>query len=734
VQVAEALLRELGLPDMPTLSHQASALDGGDAAKASVRGAFLQKSQGRPGQCYEPVQKLGEGAFGVAHLVRDRRSAVLRVLKTINKRQSQVPAGQLEKEISNMKACDHPHIVRLFEYYEDYENIYLIMEHAEGGELHQVLEEQKRKNLNLPERWVSVAIKQCLMAIAYVHSQGIIHKDLKSENILLLQKVDVNDPQSQPHAVIIDLGIAELFSARLGRRARCTVVAGTPTHMAPEVWRGNFGPVADVWSLGVVMFELLAGEIPFLCSSLNSAQEWLRMHRQGPNWSLLSHCSSQALAINKRMLNWDERMRPTAQQCLGHSWFKEPGVAEAGVAEEAPSVEEAPAPPPEVEDPNSAAAAAPPLTARQPPSEAVVQALGDYMGRSKFEKAVLLQVASQLHLAQMGRLYEVFTAADSNKDGTVSKDEFKAALLHLGVEPGDAESYVACVDVDANGRVEYTELACGCIGLLYESLRSLLWQSFCVLDVDGNGVLSRDEVQAVVMRVELVQHGFPGNEPASSVAEAISRMDVDHNGQISFDELCKVFIPKPVINSGQEAVGGAGGGAGQTPASNRQTRAMRDEEFAQLLDEIEAGDGGDDAGASLGCGAAAGGSGVGLPPPQTWAGGGGCDIGGDAAGGGSLVAPGAPGAQTVPGAIPGPAAAAGIGGGGSLGGLCGTLTSLDLTKELAAVGADGSCLLAQAPDGGVANAGTDPDTKGDGVQMTVDEELSHLLADIANGP
>jgi len=69
-----------------------------------------------------------------------------------------------------------------------------------------------------------------------------------------------------------------------------------------------------------------------------------------------------------------------------------------------------------------------------------------------------------------------------------------------------------------------------------------------------------------------------------------------------------------------------------------------------------------------------------------------------------------------------------------LGGLCGTLTSLDLTKELAAVGADGSCLLAQAPDGGVANAGTDPDTKGDGVQMTVDEELSHLLADIANGP
>merc|ERR1740121_682829 len=136
-------------------------------------------------------------------------------------------------------------------------------------------------------------------------------------------------------------------------------------------------------------------------------------------------------------------MRPTAQQCLGHSWFKENGVAEAGVAEEAPGAGSAGAGVGaggaeevggEAEDPAMIAAASqPPLTsARQPPSEAVVQALGDYMGRSKFEKAVLLQVASQLHLGQMGRLYEVFTDADKDKNGTVSRDELKAALLHLG--------------------------------------------------------------------------------------------------------------------------------------------------------------------------------------------------------------------------------------------------------------------------------------------------------------
>mmetsp|Transcript_63489 Transcript_63489/g.182701 ORF Transcript_63489/g.182701 Transcript_63489/m.182701 type:complete len:640 (+) Transcript_63489:162-2081(+) len=535
--------------------------------KGSARSTGMQKSHGRPGQWYEPVSKLGEGAFGIAHLVRDKRASILRVLKTINKRQAQVPYGQLEKEIRNLKACDHPHIVRLFEYYEDYENIYLIMEHAEGGELHHVLEQQKQKGMNLPERWVSNVMKQCLLAIAYVHLQGIIHKDLKSENILLLRTTDPNDPQSQPHAVIIDLGIGELFSARLGRRARCTVVAGTPTHMAPEVWRGNFGPVADVWSLGVVTFELLAGEIPFFCSHLNSAQEWLRMHRQGPNWSLLGHTSSQAQAICKRMLNWDERMRPTAQQCLGHSWFKDQASPDASAPETTDQEEPA----------DDVGCVSQPLTARSgQASETVVQAVGDYMGRSKFEKAVLLQVSSQLHISQMARVHEVFTSADSDQSGTLPQEELINALGQLGVQRMDAEVYAECVEVD--GRIDYTELASGCIGLLYSELRGLLWQSFCTLDVEGDGNLGKDDVQAVVTRPELVQYGFPGGEPPATVDQAISTLVLDSNGQVSFEELCRVFLPRPTF------------GQRQQDAEERPRRSvMRDEEFAQLLDEIEAG-------------------------------------------------------------------------------------------------------------------------------------------------
>lgn len=508
----------------PRSSHRQRG-ESGDPRADGTGSSFIQKSSGRPGLTYEPVQKLGEGAFGVAHLVRDKRSGQLRVLKTINKRQSQVPPAQMEHETRSLKACDHPNVIRLFEYYEDYENIYLIMERAAGGELHQVLMEQRKKELRLPERWVATVVCQCLQAIAYVHSMGIIHKDLKSENILLLSEVDPHDPQMQPHAVIIDLGIAELFSARLGRRARCNVVAGTPTHMAPEVWRGNFGPVADIWSLGVVLFELLSGDLPFLASSHNSAAEWIRMHRQGPNWLVIAHASAQARALCQRMLSSDDRMRPTAQQCLRHCWFEE-----------------------------------------------------------------------------LGYCHELQRLPEGARE---------AAAVEKPSSSHSNRSDAKCLDVDATKKIDYNELASACLD---ESLRGILWQSFCNYDVDGNGVLGFQEIQAVVSSPELAQHGFPGLGSASEVDEVLARMELDANGRISFEELSRYLLPeRPLLPSSgnlqkafehvdANAVDHGTSALASTEFCGTQplwgtcpkvsvswpAAPINDETFAQLLDEIEA--------------------------------------------------------------------------------------------------------------------------------------------------
>lgn len=373
-------------------------------------------------------------------------------------------------------------------------------------------------------------------------------------------------------------------------------------------------------------------------------------------------------------------MRPTAQQCLGHSWFKENGAADEEVAAEDPVA--------------TVPSGLPPLTARTRHSEHVVEALGDYMGRSKFEKAVLLQVASHLHTSQMSRVAEVFAVADRDRNGTVSRDELVWVLINLGVEKEDAQSYASCVDVDGNGLIEYTELVSGCIGLLYESLRSLLWQSFCVLDIDGNGVLSRDEVLAVVTRAELAQHGFPGNEPISTVNEALDRMDVDHNGLISFDELCRHFLPRPSVPGNQVAADGP--------------PAMQDEEFALLLDEIEAGHRDNVLNTSTGDDAPC--LERSMSPLLREA-----------------LAVADDRGVLPDGALCGHGAVIGIGG----------VADLDLTSELLAAGfhsgQDPVRIERPAPSGagGLGCEAVDS-AHGDG-RMTVDEELSHLLADIANG-
>merc|ERR1719437_386577 len=116
--------------------------------------------------------------------------------------------------------------------------------------------------------------------MAFCHNLRLIHKDIRDENIMLLRK----DPDfDEPFAVIIDLGIAEMFNLAdpTGHQ-----VGGTPTTMAPEVWRGNFGPKCDVWSLGCVLFQLLTGEMPFMARSMTPSA-WQQLHRRGPDWSLV---------------------------------------------------------------------------------------------------------------------------------------------------------------------------------------------------------------------------------------------------------------------------------------------------------------------------------------------------------------------------------------------------------------------------------------------------------------
>ena len=119
----------------------------------------------------------------------------------INKEAAQMPPEEPEREILILKELDHLYIVRLIEWCGDYNNVYVVMEAAEGGELREVVEKAfYDENRPLTETWTAQVFKQVLEAIAYCHAQRVMHKDIKDENFMLLNKPDLH---TVPHAVVI---------------------------------------------------------------------------------------------------------------------------------------------------------------------------------------------------------------------------------------------------------------------------------------------------------------------------------------------------------------------------------------------------------------------------------------------------------------------------------------------------------------------------------------------------
>jgi calcium-dependent protein kinase len=430
-----------------------------DRSSTIGREFFITKNTADVWEVYTRQKELGVGSFGTAYLVKHKSTKEERVVKAVRKSRSNLPLEEIEQEILIMRQVDHPHIVRLFEWYEDSSRIYLVLECLKGGTLKDIVVQLQQQQQGLKEAWIRKVIQQSISAMAYCHELRLIHKDLKDENIMLLKK----DPSfEEPFAVIIDLGIAEMFSVAdpAGR-----VIGGTPLTMAPEVWGGTFGPKCDVFSLGCILFELLAGNYPFMTRNMTAAA-WTRLHKRGPNWNLV-RTSAESQDLCKAMLTYEESARPSMSKCLQHVFFQKP-AHELNVV---PSHQFRP----------------------------LIAATKN----QKTRQLLLLELASRLPIAKSAEIIELFDELDEDRSGTLTLQELSQYFRKIGIEDQDfVRKTFDALDIDGDGILTFTELAAGALLLFKDLLDDQLHSLFEQHDLDSDGQLNSREAKMFLQDVD----------------------------------------------------------------------------------------------------------------------------------------------------------------------------------------------------------------------------------------
>ena len=245
--------------------------------------------------------ELGRGKFGRVFSARERASGVQVALKTISQTHvsSDERLKQLRREIELQCRLYHPHILRLYGYFWDKKMLVMVLQFAPNGTLFDLI----TKSGPLAEQDSKRCVREIASALAYIHSLGAIHRDIKPENILL-------GPENQ--CLLADFGWAAVVPKTTGKRY---TLCGTVSYLAPEVAAGRaYDSAADVWSLGVLMYEVMVGSCPHNCAEVKEVAQ-LRSLR------LPEQFGERGRDLCGRMLEVDPRRRPAASEVLHHSWL-----------------------------------------------------------------------------------------------------------------------------------------------------------------------------------------------------------------------------------------------------------------------------------------------------------------------------------------------------------------------------------------------------------------------------
>nr|XP_056714307.1 hormonally up-regulated neu tumor-associated kinase [Euleptes europaea] len=259
-------------------------------------------------------RKLGEGSFAKVregmHVATGEKVAVKVIDKKRAKKDTYVTKN-LRREGQIQQMIRHPNIAQLLDILETENSYYLVMELCTGGNLMHKIYEKKR----LEEHEARKYIWQLILAVEHLHRAGVVHRDLKIENLLLDEDNNIK---------LIDFGLSNCASI-LGYSDPFSTQCGSPAYAAPELLaRKKYGPKIDVWSIGVNMYAMLTGTLPFTVEPFSLRALYQKMVDKEMN-PLPTQLSTAAINFLRSLLEPDPAKRPNIQQALANRWLNENG-------------------------------------------------------------------------------------------------------------------------------------------------------------------------------------------------------------------------------------------------------------------------------------------------------------------------------------------------------------------------------------------------------------------------
>ena len=461
--------------------------------------SLIEENTGLPNLKYKVISKIGEGCYGTVFLAMNLITKQNVAIKKINKiKENEIDDLEVKNEINILRNLDHPNIVKIIEFYSTENAYYIITDYCPSGELFNQI------NNSYNEFQLAVLFYQIFSGLYYLHTNNIIHRDLKLENILLSEiEKDYKSNLKYFWIKIIDFGTSKIFSKHRKEKS----IVGSSYYIAPEVLNQCYNEKCDTWSVGVILYMLICGKPPFDGKDDFEIIDKIKIGKFDDQNKRLLNSSEEVQDLVHKLLTVNIKKRLSAHEALGHPWFKKFNGKSlySNISDEEIKV--------------------------------YLQRLRHFQINSKFQQMVLAFIVHNINdndeIKDILKIFRLFNLSD---DGKLTKNELYQGLIkyfdenEIREEIGDI--YLMLDGAD-RGFLEFEEFLRACLDQKKVLSDDNLLYAFNFFDKDYTGKIS----------VEKIKANFIENSVKNEVFENILN-EIEHNqdGEIDFLEFKNMMM------------------------------------------------------------------------------------------------------------------------------------------------------------------------------------------------